>query len=88
MKVMGNDNFENDDLKRDSFGSDDFDARDSYEDDRRAANLKKVIWPLAFLAVVLAGILAYVWVERNGLVKDLRIEKEQLTAEMFQLQED
>ena len=88
MKVMGNDNFENDDLKRDSFGSDDFDARDSYEDDRRAANLKKVIWPLAILAVVLAGILAYVWVERNGLVKDLRIEKEQLTAEMFQLQED
>ena len=46
------------------------------------------MYALIVVAVVLAGVLAYVWIERNGLVKDLKIEKEQLTAEMIQLQND
>ena len=51
-------------------------------------NLKKIMYALIVVAVVLAGVLAYVWIERNGLVKDLKIEKDQLTAEMIKLQND
>lgn len=50
--------------------------------------LKKVMYGLIAAVVVLAAVLAYVWIERSGLVKDLRVEKEQLTAEMIALQND
>ena len=51
-------------------------------------NLKKIMYALIVVAVILAGVLAYVWIERNGLVNDLKLEKDQLTAEMIQLQND
>lgn len=50
--------------------------------------MKKVMYGLIAAVVVLAAVLAYVWIERSGLVKDLRVEKEQLTAEMIALQND
>lgn len=51
-------------------------------------NFKVLIGALAGVVVLLAGILIYVWVDRNSLINDLTIDKETLTAEMVQLQED
>lgn len=51
-------------------------------------NLKKIMYGLIALVVVLVGVLAFVWIQKSGLVKDLNAEKEQLTAEMIALQND
>lgn len=51
-------------------------------------NLKKIAAGLAVVAVVLAGVLAYIWVKNSRLVKDLQIDKEELTAQMVALQND
>lgn len=46
------------------------------------------MYGLIALVVVLVGVLAFVWIQKSGLVKDLNAEKEQLTAEMIALQND
>ncbi len=51
-------------------------------------NFKVLIGALAGVVVLLAGILIYVWVDRNSMIDDLTVDKETLTAEMIQLQED
>ncbi len=51
-------------------------------------NFKILIGALAGVVVLLAGILIYVWVDRNSMIDDLTVDKETLTAEMLQLQED
>ena len=51
-------------------------------------NLKVWIGALAGVIVVLVGVLIYVWVDRNSMINDLTVDKETLTAEMVQLQED
>lgn len=51
-------------------------------------NLKKIMYALAAVAVVLAGTLAYIWYQKSSLVKDLTLEKEELTAQMIDLQND
>jgi DNA repair ATPase RecN len=51
-------------------------------------NFKMIIIALASLAVVLIGVLIYVWTDRNSLIDDLTVEKEDLTAQMIQLQND
>ena len=51
-------------------------------------SLKKVMYALIAVAVVLAGVLAYVWYQKSSLVNDLRVEKEELTAQMIALQND
>ena len=51
-------------------------------------SLKKVMYALAAVAVVLAGALAYIWYQKSSLVKDLTIEKEELTEQMIALQND
>ena len=51
-------------------------------------NLKKIMYALAALAVVLAGTLAYIWYQKSSLVNDLKIEKEELTEQMIALQND
>ena len=51
-------------------------------------NLKKIMYALAAVAVVLAGALAYIWYQKSSLVKDLTVEKEELTAQMIDLQND
>ena len=50
--------------------------------------LKNIIITLSVIAAALLCVLAYVWFDRQGMIKDLNIEKEDLTAQMIQLQED
>ena len=51
-------------------------------------NLKKIIYLLIVVAVALAGTLAYIWYDKSNLVKELTIDKEELTAQMIDLQND
>ena len=44
-------------------------------------NLKKVMYALIAVAVLLAGALAYIWYQKSSLVKDLTLEKEELTEQ-------
>jgi hypothetical protein len=50
--------------------------------------LKRVVIGLASLAVILAGVLAWIWIDRSGMIKDLNQEKEMLTVQMFELRDD
>ena len=50
--------------------------------------LKKIMYALIAVAVVLAGALAYIWYQKSSLVNDLTLEKEELTAQMIDLQND
>lgn len=52
------------------------------------AGLKKIMYFMIALAVVLLAALAYVWFERTSLVKDLNAEKDDLTAQMVSLRND
>lgn len=51
-------------------------------------NLKRLVIGMAVVAVILAAILAWIWVEKSGMVKDLTAEKDQLTTQMIQLRDD
>ncbi len=51
-------------------------------------NLKKIIYGLGVLAVALAVVLAVVWYKNSALVKELELDKQALTQEMIQLQND
>ena len=51
-------------------------------------DLKKVIYALAAVAVLLAGTLAYIWWTKSSLVNELNVEKEELTSQMVALQND
>ena len=51
-------------------------------------DLKKIMYALAAVAVLLAGALAYIWYQKNQLVTELTIEKEELTEQMIALQND
>ncbi len=50
--------------------------------------LKTIVIVLAAVAVVLAGVLGWLWIERTGVIDDLTVEKDKLTNEMVQLQSD
>src|SRR5574344_2058124 len=50
--------------------------------------LRKIVVALAIFALLLAGVLAYIWIGKNKIVSDLNIEKEDLTQEMITLQND
>ena len=50
--------------------------------------LKKIMYALIAAVVVLGGVLAYIWYQKSSLVKDLTLEKEDLTAQMIALQND
>ena len=51
-------------------------------------NLKKIMYALIAVAVVLDAALVYIWFERTSLVNELNLEKEDLTAQMIALQND
>ncbi|MHC1779739.1 MAG: hypothetical protein AB9922_05830 [Bacteroidales bacterium] len=51
-------------------------------------NLKGLVIALAAIAVVLAGVLTWIWIDRSGIIEDLNVEKEELTTAMFKLKED
>ncbi len=50
--------------------------------------MKKIVITLSVVAAVLLGVLVFVWASKQKLVKDLRIEKEDLTTELIALQND
>ena len=50
--------------------------------------LKNIMYAMIAVAVILAAALAYIWYERTSLVNDLKVEKEDLTAQMIALQND
>ena len=58
------------------------------EESQQPGKLKNIIYIMAGVAVVLAAALAYIWYERTSLVNDLKVEKEDLTAQMIALQND
>ena len=58
------------------------------EREKKNGGLKGVMYALAAVAVLLAGALAYVWFQKSSLVKDLNIEKEELTDQIVALQQD
>ena len=51
-------------------------------------DLKKIMYALIVVVLMLAGALAYVWWDKTGLVNELNIEKEELTSQMIALQND
>ena len=51
-------------------------------------DLKKVMYALIAVVVLLAGALAYVWWNKTTLVNELNVEKEELTSQMIALQND
>ena len=50
--------------------------------------LKRIMYALIAVAVLLAGALAYIWYQKTSLVNELTIDKEELTAQMIELQND
>ena len=48
-------------------------------------NLKTVIIVLSAVAALLIGALAWVWIDRGGMIKELNLEKEDLTQQTIQL---
>ncbi|MBO7248662.1 MAG: hypothetical protein J6U88_01085 [Bacteroidales bacterium] len=50
--------------------------------------LKKIVIALSAVAVVLLGVLIYIWIDRKALIDDLTIEKDQLTEQLGELQVD
>lgn len=49
---------------------------------------KKIVIVMAAVAVILAAVLAYIWIQKSSLVNELNLEKEDLTAQMIALQND
>lgn len=51
-------------------------------------NLKRLVIGMAVVAVILAAVLAWIWVDRSGIIDELTVEKEQLTSAMYELRDD
>lgn len=51
-------------------------------------NLKTVMYAMIAVAVLLASALAYIWWEKSSLVNELNIDKQELTRQMIDLQND
>lgn len=58
------------------------------EREKKEGGLKTVTIALAAAAVVLAAALAFIWLQKSSLVKELNIEKEDLTEQIVALQQD
>ncbi len=53
-----------------------------------STGLKTTMFILIGVIVVLVIVLAFVWIQRSSLIKDLNLEKEDLTAQLIELQND
>ncbi len=62
--------------------------REREEQERKNESLKKVMYGLVAVAVLMAAALAYIWASKSSLVKDLNAEKEDLTQQMIALKGD
>ncbi len=58
------------------------------EMEKREQSLKKTMYAFIAIAVILAAVLAYIWYQKSSLVKELTIEKDELTEQMVALQND
>ena len=58
----------------------------SSKPDNGNKGLKVTVIVLAAVAVVLAGVFAYVWIDRQKMIDDLTIDKQNLTNELIELQ--
>ncbi len=58
----------------------------SSKSDNGNKGLKVTVIVLAAVAVVLAGVFAYVWIDRQKMIDDLTIDKQNLTNELVELQ--
>lgn len=58
------------------------------EQEQKAESLKKTMWILVGVAGVLLALLAYIWISKSHLVKDLNVEKEDLTQQIVALKGD
>lgn len=58
------------------------------EAEKKNGGPKSVIYALIAVALILAAVLAYVWIQKSSLVKELNIEKEDLTEQIVSLQQD
>ncbi len=56
--------------------------------ERQEKNMKTIMIVLIVVAVVLAGVLAFIWYQKSTLVKELTLEKQDLTEQMIALQND
>ena len=50
--------------------------------------MKTIIIVLASVAALLVGALIWVWIDRSGMIKDLNLEKEELTQQTMQLRSE
>ena len=62
--------------------------RQKRERKERNRSLAAVMWILAVVAALLAGALAYVWIQKSQLIGELNVEKEELTGQIEALQAD
>lgn len=62
--------------------------RENRERKEKNNSLKPLMYALICVVVVLAAVLAYIWVEKSRLVGDLQVEKEELTAQFESLRHD
>ena len=62
--------------------------REERERKERNKDLRKLMWVLVAIAVVLAGALAYVWIQKSRLIGELNVEKDELTEQIVSLQSD
>ena len=62
--------------------------REERERKQRNTDLRKVMYALIAVAAILAGVLAYIWIQKSNLVKELEIEKQDLTEQIVALQSD
>ena len=62
--------------------------REERERKERNTDLRKVMYALIAVAALLGAALAYVWIQKSSLIKDLEAEKEDLTEQIIALQGD
>ena len=55
---------------------------------KREKRLKVVTICLAVVAVVLLGVLVWIWIDRNGMIDELKVEKEELNLQLQDLRTD
>ena len=62
--------------------------REERERKERNTDLRKVMYALIAVAALLGAALAYIWIQKSNLVKELEVEKEDLTEQIVALQSD
>ena len=62
--------------------------REERERKERNTDLRKVMYALIAVAALLGAALAYIWIQKSSLVKELEVEKEDLTEQIVALQSD